>query len=240
MSGKFFEALKNLFPHARAFELFADNTKYKFVRALSELPEDIRLEAEKVYLDLFPHTTRFPEKWESVFALFFTGYEMEKRRDIIDAMWKLICGNQAAGFLEYILRFVDIGFHVDDNVPVIDPRSSQGGPLDICDYRTMVCDNEYAMCDLSVGDSNFVPTVLQNDTSGLYDIPEDVDFWRMCFFIGKEIVSGSGGEIIYIDPLPLDIRWKSIVEYLVLKIKPVHTTALLFVDWKETHAEVKV
>jgi len=78
MSGKFFEAIKQLFPRSRAFELFADNSKRKLIKGIAELPENIRREAELVYLDLFPDTTRFPEKWEKVFALFFTEAEFSK------------------------------------------------------------------------------------------------------------------------------------------------------------------
>jgi hypothetical protein len=238
MSNTFFEAIKNLFPRSRAFQLFVDNPKRRMVQALAKLPESIRVSAEKTYLDLFPDTTRFPRKWEDVFALILTNQETEKRRNVLDAMWKTISGNQGADFIQYILSFIDDGFRVGANVPPIDPRSSPGAALAICDYITMVCDNEFAVCDYAVGNIGFIPTVLQNDASSLYDIPEDIDFWRMCYFIGKDIVRSAGGDILYIQPLPLDIRWKNIIEYLVLKIKPVETTAVLFIDWQETNEEV--
>jgi len=237
MSNKFFEAIKNLFPQSRAFQLFVDNDKRRMITALSDLPESVRQDAEMVYFDLFPDTTRFPQKWADVFALIFNGNEKEKQRDVIDSMWKTISGNQGLTFLEDILDYIDNGFCVGENVPAIDPRNSQGAALAICDYKTMVCDGEFAVCDYSVGNIDFIPTVLQNDTSELYDIPEDVNFWQTCFFIGKTIVRSDGGDILYVEPLPLDIKWKNLVEYLILKIKPTHTTAVLFVDWQEENEE---
>jgi hypothetical protein len=93
---KFFEAIKLLFPRSRASELFVDNDKRKMIKALSILPEDIRHEAELVYMDLFPDTTRFPEKWENTFAVYFAVKELPGRRNILESLWKINSGGQSA------------------------------------------------------------------------------------------------------------------------------------------------
>jgi hypothetical protein len=230
---KFFEAIKELFPHSRAFELAANNDKRRLMLGLSALPEDIRHEAERVYFDLFPYTTREPEMWEKVFALVFSEKQLPKRRAVIDAMWKFISGNQGTDFLELILQAIDGSFHVVENVPLTDPRNKQSAGLAICDYFEMVCDNEIACCDYMRGNDAFTPSILQNDTSHIYAIPDDTRFWESCFFVCKNVYRNDVQEILYIEPLALEDTWRDIVEYLILRTKPVHTTAVLFVEWTQ-------
>ncbi|MDR3325109.1 MAG: hypothetical protein LBS82_03860 [Spirochaetaceae bacterium] len=236
MSGRFFDAAKALFPRGHAFELFVDNNKRKLVDALSELPENVRAEAESAYLDLFPDTTRFPEKWESVFSIYLTREEYAKRRNIVDALWKTISGDQGTAFLQQVLRSVDERFTVAENVPATDPRNKQSAGLAICDYETMLCDNEGACCDYFRGDDSFLPGILQNDKTDLYSIPDDSRFWETCFFVCKEVYRNNAHEILYIEPFELAAVWRDIVEYLILKIKPVHGTAVVFVKWTEEAA----
>jgi hypothetical protein len=236
MRKHFFEAIKALFPRSRAFEMFALNAKRLLFEALSELPENIRRETELVYFDLFPDTTRCPERWESVFSIYLTTPELAKRRNIIDVLWKQISGDEGTHFLELVLRKIDAGFKVVENVPVVDPRSQQSVMLCVCDYVDMVCDNDNACCDYREGDDTFIPSILQNDTSSIYAIPDDADYWEMCFFVCKEVLRNESNEIMYVEPLNLDIVWKNIVEYLILKIKPVQSTAIVFVRWQEENA----
>jgi hypothetical protein len=203
------------------------------MEALSELPENVRREIELVYFDLFPDTTRCPERWEEVFSLYLTTPELIKRRDIIDALWKQISGDEGTHFLELVLRKIDLGFLVVENVPVVDPRRQQSVMLCVCDYDDMVCDYETAVCDYREGDDTFIPGILQNDTSSIYAIPDNPDFWEMCFFVCKQVLRNESNEIMYVEPLNLSIVWKNIVEYLILKIKPVQSTAIVFVRWIE-------
>lgn len=230
---RFFEAVKALFPRGRAFDMFIDNNKRRLIDGLSVLPDDIRLEAEKAYLDLFPATTRYPEKWEKIFSLYLTEAEHEKRRDILEALWKTISGDQGANFLEQVLRSIHPDFHVIENTPLTDPRNRQAAILAICDYSTMVCDNDQACCDYRVGNSFFVPSILQNDKSDVYAIPSDQRFWETCFFICKGVERNEEHQILFVEPLEVPLLWKNIVEYLILKIKPVHSTAVVFVKWIE-------
>jgi hypothetical protein len=233
MRGNFFEAVKALFPRSLAFQLFIDNAKRKLIEALSELPEDIRIEFEKIYFDLFPQTTRFPEQWERAFSLYLTNEEAEKRRDILDAHWKIISGDQGINFIQRVLQKIDNNIRVEENVPLSDPRSQQVVMICVCDNEDMVCDNDAACCDNRIGDDNFMPDVLQNDTSSVYAIPSDTRYWEMCFFVCKEVHRTPDGHITWVEPLELSRIWKNIVEYLVLKIKPVQSTAIIFIKWRD-------
>jgi hypothetical protein len=230
---KFFEAVKTLFPQSRAFEFFVANKKYKLVQALCELPENVRREGELVYFDLFPETTRYPERWEKVFALFFTQAEYEKRRAIIDSMWKVISGGQSAQFLQDLLWCIDGRIEVIENVPTSNPRHSSIVDLCVNGNRSMRCGNRKAVCNYRRGNIGFTPTIIQNDATSDYDIPFDTDYWEFCFFICKSAVRNPRGQILYIEPLILDAVWRNYVEYLILKIKPVQSTAIVFIDWQE-------
>jgi hypothetical protein len=228
---KFFEAIKELFPHSRAFEMFADNNKRRLVQALSVLPEDIRHEAELVFMDLFPDTTRFPEKWEKTFAVYFTSSELPKRRNIMESLWKINQGGQSAVFLRDILETLG-NIQVVENVPPINPHQVYGSlDLAVCDNDNMICDYDEAVCDYRLGDQGFVPSVLQNDLSNFYNIPDEISHWESCFFVCKEAWRDGVGNIIYVELLKMDITWKNFIEYLILKTKPVHTTAVVFIDW---------
>jgi len=226
---KFFEVFTALFPRSKAFQLFIDNNKRKLVKGLSVLPDKIRQEAESVYSDIFPHSTRYPEKWEDVFGIIFTAREIKKRRNILDSLWKINKGGQSPMFLEEILQKIDDTIHIFENIPIRNPRDSNVICPMCCD--NMICDNEKAVCDYVEGDVNFRPTILMNDTSEVYDIPNKSDFWETCFFVCKSVNRGKNNEINYIQKLNIDKIWKNYIEYLILKIKPIHTTAVIFINW---------
>jgi hypothetical protein len=228
---RFFDAIKLLFPRARAFELFISSVKRKIVKAFSVLPEDIRHNAELVYMDLFPDTTRFVEKWENTFAVYFPAREITRRRKILDLLWKINAGGQSLDHIENILRGI-ADVRVVDNVPVTDPRGIKIVKIAVCNYRSMVCGNREAVCDARLGMEQAEPTVLRNDASELYQLPDDEKYWETCFFICKNVIR-SGKKIQYIERVKLDIKWKNFIEYIVLKIKPVHTTAILYIEWQE-------
>lgn len=230
---RFFEAIKELFPHSRAFEMFADNKKRRLMRGLSALPEDIRSEGEKVYFDLFPYSTRVPEMWERVFALLFSEKELSKRRDIVDSMWKMISGDQAFLFLQEMLQKIDNRLHVVENVPLSNPRHSGVVVYAVCGRRTMRCGHRKARCNYREGNEGFVPTIIQNDATTAYTIPMDTRFWEPCFYVCKSAVRNSRKKIMYVEPLPLSAVWRNYVEFIILKVKPVHSTAIIFIDWIE-------
>jgi len=239
MSGKFFDAIKQLFPRSRAFELFADNSKRKFFKGFSTLPEDIRKEAELAYFDLFPDATRFPDKWERVFALIFTEAEKVKRRDILDSMWKTFAGDQSTSFLELMLQRIDSRIHVIENIPLGNPRNSAVVFLSVCGHHSMRCGHRRAVCGYRLGNENFVPTIIKNDAITEYNIPVNDAYWENCFFICASAIRNQHQNILFVEPLTLNEIWKNYVEYIILKVKPVHTTAIVFIDWQKGESHDK-
>jgi hypothetical protein len=229
---KFFEAIKTLFPRSRAFELFINNDKRKMMKAIAVLPEDIRHEAELVYMDLFPDTTRCPEKWESTFAVYFTAKELPKRRNVLESLWKINNGGQSASFLQDVLESMG-DIKVVENVPVINPRLVYVVDIAICDNDVMVCDGDQAVCDCLLGDEGFIPTVLRNDVSEFYSLPVETVWWEMCFFVCKNVFRDNNYNIVYVEPLKMSVDYRNYIEYLILKMKPVHSIALVFIDWIE-------
>jgi hypothetical protein len=231
---KFFDAVKALFPQGRAFQLFVENKKYAFIKSLCKLPESIRTEAERAYYDVFPDTTHHPEKWESVFGVLFTKAEMEKRRNILDTLWKIGHGGQSAALLQEILQKIDERILVVENTPVGNPRTSNAVITSVNRNKAMVCGNKRAINSFFIGNANFTPYILQNDTSRLYDIPNESKYWEMCFYVCASVVRNSStNEIMYVNKLSIKSVWKNYIEYLILKIKPVHSTAVLFIEWIE-------
>jgi hypothetical protein len=230
---KAFEAIKNLFPLSKAFQLFTDNNKRKLIKGLSRFPENVRHELELVYDDLFPYSTRFPEKWENVFGIFFTESELSKRRDILDSLWKINNGGQGWEYLQDILSKIDPNIHVVENIPLHNPKGKNLMYMAVCDNMNMICDGRYAICDYREGDELYktMATVIMNDISEVYTIPDDPAFWETCFFICKSVTRNANRRIMFIERLQISAVWKNYIEYLVLKIKPVHTTAILFVEW---------
>lgn len=61
----FFNSLKLLFPFGKAWTSDKNTAAYKFTKGISALPDDVRHETDKVYMNLFPETTEALEEWEN-------------------------------------------------------------------------------------------------------------------------------------------------------------------------------
>lgn len=227
----FFDAVKLLFPRSRAFNFTIDSNKRKLIKAIAVLPEDIRREMEQVYFDMFPETSRCVDDWEKVFAVVFSSKELEKQRNVLAALWRINKGGQSAVFLESILQNIDKDILVVENVPISNPRQKNVVFVAVCKNKIMCCGNKKAVCGYRIGDGEFDPTVLRNDVSEVYSIKNDKKYWGFCFFVCKRVVRNSKGEILYIEKLKLKKDFKKFVEYFILKIKPVHSVAIVFIEW---------
>ena len=227
----FFDAVKLLFPRSRAFNFTTDSNKRKLIKAIAVLPEDIRREMEQVYFDMFPETSRCVADWEKVFAVVFSSKELEKQRNVLTALWRINKGGQSAVFLESVLQNIDKDILVVENVPVSNPRQKNVVFVSVCKNKIMCCGNKKAVCGYRIGDGGFDPTVLRNDVSEVYSIKNDKKYWGFCFFVCKRVARNSKGEILYIEKLKLKKDFRKFVEYFILKIKPVHTVAVVFIEW---------
>jgi hypothetical protein len=120
-----------------------------------------------------------------------------------------------------------------ENIPLSNPRHSGVVILAACGYKTMRCGHRKAVCGYREGHQAFVPTIIQNEATTEYNLPEDSDYWESCFFVCKSAVRNPRNRILYVEPLPLSAVWKNYVEFIILKVKPAHTTAIVFMDWQE-------
>ena len=232
----FFKVFKLLFPCVKSFELVFETKLKKFIRGLSVLPEDAKTETEKVFLDLFPETTRAFDEWEKQFAVLFASEQYgENRVGILKALWKANSGGQSLEYIQGVLQSVIPEIKVFENNPVKNPRDANAVLSCMCGQRWSVCGNKKLSCGYKVGDENFVPTVIRNDSEQTYDIPVDRRYWENYFFVAKDVVLNKRQEIIYCQKMFVDAKWKSYIEYLILKMKPVHTGVIVFIEWEENY-----
>ncbi len=238
---KFFDAIKMLFPRSRIFRFIANDNTKKFAEALSVLPEGARADAEKAYLDLFPEYTRNIEEWEKAFQIQFTHLlTEEQRRNILKALWRMRYGLATADFLQELLQNFLPEIQVVENVPVSNPRMSNFA-YEAVDGNKRMCDgNRRAIDGYRVGSSSFVPSTLKNGTTLLTDIPIDRRYWETCFYVCGGVERNKYGQIIYAHILRLNEKWRDFIEYIILSIKPVHTTAVIFIEWVKDEEEESV
>lgn len=231
-----FKVIKLLLPRIKTFELVVETTLKKFIRGLSVLFEDVKKETEKVFLDLFPDTTRAFDEWEKQFSVLFASEQYgENRVGILKALWQANTGGQSVEYFQSVLQNVIPEIRVFENCPVKNPRDANAVFGCMCGQKWAVCGNKRLSCCYKVGDADFVPAVIRNNKEVIYDIPVNTQFWENYFFIAKNVVRNSRQEIVYCQKLTVDVKWKAYIEYLILKMKPVHTGVLVFIDWKENY-----
>lgn len=232
----FFDVFKLLVPRGRAFNLVYDSKLRRFFKGMSFLPEDVKNETEKVFLDLFPETTRAFDEWEKQFSVLFASEQYgDNRVGILQALWKANIGGQSLQYLQSVLQQIAPEIKVFENCPIKNPRDANSVFGCMCGQRWAVAGNQKLNCGYKDGDSEFTPAVIRNNNEQTYDIPVDTTFWENYFFVAKDVVRNSRKEIIYCQKIVLDKKWKAYVEYLILKMKPVHTGAVIFIEWKENY-----
>ena len=227
----FIDSVKALLPSGRAFDITQNKNLRRLFEAVAVLPDGIRDEIEKVYLDLFPESTRSPEEWEKAFQVIFTQAELSQRRAVLQALWVSNTGGQGLDVLQQVLRLVWPEINIFENIPTGNPRKSNFVYTCVCNYKTMVCGHRNAVCGMRIGDETFTPTILRNDTSSPYSIPSNADYWQFYFYVAKSVVRNSTKQILYVEKLEIPAVYKNYIEYLILRLKPVHTVAVLDIDW---------
>lgn len=227
----FIDAIKALLPSGQAWNITTEKNLRKLFEAIAVLPDSIRTEIENVYLDYFPETTRSPEKWEEVFLVIFTQEELSQRRTILATLWAMNSGGQSLFFIQKMLQGIVSEIKVFENIPTSNPRRSNVVYVSICNYKKMICGGSHAVCGYRQGDEDFTPTILRNDTSSPYSIPNDERYWEFCFYVCKSVIRNSRNEILYVEKLQIDSVYKNYIEYLILRVKPVQTVAVLAIEW---------
>lgn len=221
-----------LYPRSKAFRNICDNSFRKFCEGLGYVPQDFQTYLEKIYGDRFAETTRELTAWEKQFGIVFAEqYSDDMRRKLLSSFWQINKGGQGKDYLLQILQLISPDFQIVENLPVRDPRDSNAVYAAVNGNKKMVNGNKYAVNGYKIGDSDFIPTVLKNDSESFYELPSVPDYWRNCFFICKSVIRNRYKAIMYVEKLQVEAKWKNFLEYIVLKIKPAHTTAILFVEY---------
>jgi len=239
MSQRYAAVIRLLLPLSRAFRRFFGSALEKFFAALAAVPRDIREEAERVYLDLFPDTTRETARWQNQFGITVLDSFSSIAARSLKSAWMSKSGSQALSRLQDVLRGLDPNIYINGNIPVRNPRDSNVVRYALCGYKKTVCGNRLAACDYREGDGSFQPTVIINgEDESLMSLPNIPAYWGLCFFVGGTVHRDEQGRITYIDKLAVSRQFKSFIEYFVLKSKPAHTKAIIYIEYVDEPAAV--
>lgn len=230
-----------MLPRSRAFDLTPQKDLRRFFEAFSVLGDDVRKEFEGVLLDYYPETTRAVDKWEQVFRVQFstTLFSMAERRSVVGALWWLRYGNTTAEFMQKVLGLFIPGVQVTDNVPVANVIGLVFAYKSVNGNKYMCCGNRRAVCNYHVGDRAWIPSILRNDSIQPWDIPTDYRYFQMCFFISGEVFREGDGRFIALQRLKVHEKWQRFIEYVVLSLKPVQSTAVLFLQYVPNDEEIE-
>lgn len=105
----FLRILKHLLPNARAWRITTDKQLRQFFEGLTGLGQDIKDYVDRVWLDIFPFTTRELDVWDIQFGLPNTGITEAQRRTRLDGAWKAF-GGQSVPYIQNTLQ--NAGFDV--------------------------------------------------------------------------------------------------------------------------------
>lgn len=112
---------QHLLPRAKAWRLTPGTMLRQVIEGLTVLPDEVRREFDRVWLDLFPETTRELDAWEAQWALPDTGMSEANRRARLAATWKAK-GGQSPKYIQDTLRAAGFDVYVHEWwVPGSDP-----------------------------------------------------------------------------------------------------------------------
>lgn len=129
-----FRLIQHLLPRALAWTTTAPKRLRAYLEGLGEMPDQIRVFIDEVYLDLWPSTTRDLSLWEKQFAL-NPGGTIADRRAKVAAAWS-IQGRQSPDYLQRLIHaagFTNVYVHEwwSSGPPFVarDPREHTSPPL---------------------------------------------------------------------------------------------------------------
>jgi hypothetical protein len=227
-----------LLPVGHAWRAFRGFLIRKLFDALSVLPEDIRHEAELVYFDLFPDTSRAIELWQEQFAVPVFEVTGVPIQSIIKSLWIGAGSGQAPFVLENALKQINPGLKLIENIPLKNPLDSNSVGRMVCGWKYAVCGNKYAVCGYRIGNVNFQPGVIINDYGALYDIPNDPRYWGTCFYIGGGARYDSHGRLLIINTIKINKKWEPYISYLLIKSKPAHSKIVVYIEYVDEEESV--
>lgn len=94
----------HLLPRAKAWRItFVDKFLRKYFEGLTDLPYQIKIFFDLIWLDIFPQTTRCLDEWETQWGLPNNGLTEQQRRDRLDAAWQAL-GGQSPRYIQDTLQ----------------------------------------------------------------------------------------------------------------------------------------
>lgn len=259
-----FRVLEHLLPRARAWAIKPGTLLRNFIAGLAILPDDIRREFDRTWLDIFPAYTRDIDAWEQQWALTPAPLTETQRRQRLGATWKAR-GGQSPGYIQDTLQAAGFPVFVHDWwVPDTEPPEPVnpfswvrgdtaplsgvdcGEPLAECGEEFAECGNTVslrgyllvnrvqtsrvdstALCGEEIMECGEVEAECGQFTSFTFDfvkynVPFEPVGWRYMFYVGGEVF----GELATIPAIR-----RTEFETLVLKLKPAHLWAGVFIDY---------
>lgn len=228
------EAIKKLFPRNSLFNLNHNGGLRRLSSVLARLGSDMRSDAEQQAADLYPFLTNRLSDWEKAFKIQFTGeFTDEQRRKVLSVFWWMRWGSSTIEFIQQVLSALIPGIVVEENNPVRNPDLYAVTQLNCCGNENAICGRESCVCGYHEGEiKQYKPDILHNDSIQAERVPADRHYWELCFFICGGI-KRENNRITDVTRIAIPRKWKKFIEYIILLLKPVHTTAFLFVDWVE-------
>ena len=109
----------------------------------------------------------------------------------------------------------------------------------VCGAKKMVCGEKHCFCEWQVGNRKYMPQILQNGKVQKWNVPYLRQYYEMCFFISRSVFRDAQNRFIVIQRLKLQEKWREFFEFVISAVKPVHMTAVLFVEWVSNDAVIE-
>lgn len=226
------ELIKLLFPKSTLWQFNKDSNLKKLIDGIASVPDDMSTDAQRVYLDLFPETTRFVDEWESAFQIRFTNLLSDRqKRAVLEALWAMRNGSATAEFIQNLLRMFIPGICIVENTPVAMPRKFASVYASVNGNRYMVNGYKKAINGRRMGDQDFVPTILKTNREEEFFMPENPRHWETCFYVCGAVHRNRYQKITHVEKITVDRKWREFIDFIILKIKPLHMTAVMFIEY---------
>lgn len=241
-----------LFPTGRAFNILPNSIKDKYFNAVAEVEAEAYNEALGILNSILPDNDDFTvddaARWEEALGMIDgTGVSLVDRKAAIIRKMNYpgtIVARQSAGFLEQSLQLANFDVYVHENLPASSIESVLNAALGIVemgvsemgDNSEMGSSVDYysdlfrcaEMGVMEMGDglemnecsyTNIIANYINEELDKVFDLPVDT---RSLFFVGGQDLGTFAN---------VDINRKEEFRQLILRIKPVRSIAVLFINY---------
>lgn len=245
-------ATKQLFPTGRSFRIISNSVKDKFFDATSTVEAEAYDDSLSIFDSMFPDNDNFSEEdataWEIRLGMIVNqGINLEDRKASIIRKLNYpgtITARQSAGFLQGSLQLANFNVFIHENIPTQSIESILNSSIDITemgvsemgDGSEMGSSVDYysdlfecaEMGVLEMGDGsemggcrylNVIANFINELSDESFSLSQDL---KNVFFVGGSDL-GTFADI--------DINRKDEFRQLILRIKPIKSVAVLFINY---------